>query len=113
MDPVPETGDVPNSASAKGLPEARERLRIDRLNRTEQSACHAHIEALQYQKSVIQTSLIEGRTEGLVEGTAETLEKIILTNSKAGFPVEAIAKITGYTANKISDVLKQHMEPSE
>jgi hypothetical protein len=41
------------------------------------------------------------------------METIILTSSKAGFPVEAIAKITGCTADKISDVLKRHSESAE
>jgi flagellar biosynthesis/type III secretory pathway protein FliH len=160
-----KTGDIPDNATAKGLPEARERLRIDRLDRTEQSAYNAHIEALRYQKSVIQTSLIEGRAEGMekgrVEGMAEGMEKglaegmekgmkkglaegmekgmekglaegmekglaegmekgmekgvetIVITSSKAGLSIETIAEITGYTTDKVSDILKRHSEPSK
>jgi predicted transposase/invertase (TIGR01784 family) len=119
-----KTGNIPDNASAKGLPEARERLRIDSLDRKEQKAYEAHIEALRYQKSVIQTSLIEGRAEGRkeglaegreeglaegrAEGLAEGLEKVVLTSSKAGLSVETIAEITGYTTDKIVEILKQN-----
>ncbi|MDR0371503.1 MAG: PD-(D/E)XK nuclease family transposase [Prevotellaceae bacterium] len=147
-----KTGDIPENVTAKGLSEARELLRIDRMNQAERSAYNAHTEALRYQKSVIQTGLIEGRMEGLTEGRAEglaeglekgraeglekglarglakglekgraeglaeglekgaekMLEDIILTSSNTGLSIEAIARITGFTAGKISKILKQH-----
>jgi predicted transposase/invertase (TIGR01784 family) len=164
-----KTGDIPDSATAKGLPEARERLRIDRMDQSERSAYNAHTEALRYQRSVIHTGIIEGRAEGLAEGRVEgraeglaegrvegraeglaegmekgmekgraeglaegmekgiekgrteglaegmekAMERIILTSSKAGLSVEAIAKITGYTTDKVSEIFKQHPESSE
>ncbi|GHT66419.1 hypothetical protein AGMMS50239_27870 [Bacteroidia bacterium] len=66
-----KTGEISLTAKAKGLPEARERLRIDRLSVSERRQYDAHMEALRYQRSVIQTSLIDGRAEGRVEGRAE------------------------------------------
>ncbi|MDR0370260.1 MAG: Rpn family recombination-promoting nuclease/putative transposase, partial [Prevotellaceae bacterium] len=59
-----KTCDIHDNATAKGLPEARERLRIDRMDKEERAAYNAHTEALRYQKSVIKTSLIEGRAKG-------------------------------------------------
>ncbi|MCL2502246.1 MAG: PD-(D/E)XK nuclease family transposase [Bacteroidales bacterium] len=66
-----KTSEIPETAKAPGLQEARERLRRDAMNREERNAYEAHLEALRYQQSVIETGLIEGRAEGLVEGRAE------------------------------------------
>ncbi|MDR1437276.1 MAG: hypothetical protein LBI65_04065, partial [Candidatus Symbiothrix sp.] len=66
-----KTGNIPNTARASGLREARERLNRDKLSKSEQRAYDSHMEALRYQRSVIQTGLIEGREEGLEEGRAE------------------------------------------
>jgi predicted transposase YdaD len=51
--------------------------------------------------------LAEGREEGLAEGREETLETVVITSSREGLPVETIAKITGYTTDRIADILKQ------
>jgi hypothetical protein len=66
-----KTGDIPEGATAPGLQEASERMRYDRMNREEQQEYDDYLEAFRYRKSVIQTSLIERRTEGLAEGEAE------------------------------------------
>jgi flagellar biosynthesis/type III secretory pathway protein FliH len=63
-----KTGEIPSKVKAKGLSEARERLRVDRLSASERRQYDAHMEALRYQRSVIQTNLIEGKAEGLAEG---------------------------------------------
>ena len=66
-----KTGEIDSSATAKGLPEARERLRIDSLSEAEKRAYVNHMEALRYQRSVIKTGIIEGRAEGRAEGLVE------------------------------------------
>lgn len=66
-----KTGEIDEHATAKGLPEARERLRIDKLSPAEKSQYYAHMEALRYQKSVIETGWIEGHADGYTEGKAE------------------------------------------
>mgnify|MGYP001775998801 FL=1 len=68
-----KTGEIDSSATAKGLPEARERLRIDSLPDAEKRAYIRDMEALRYQRSVIKTGWDEGHTEGLAEGRAEGL----------------------------------------
>jgi predicted transposase/invertase (TIGR01784 family) len=70
-----KTGDIPDKPKAKGLPEAKENLRFSRLSKEEQRAYDAHYEAVRYQRSVIQTGLIEGHMEGLKEGRAEGLRE--------------------------------------
>ena len=66
-----KTGEIPDHATAPGLPEAKERLRRDRMSREEQQEYNAHLENLRYQRSVIQTGIIEGRAEGRAKGRAE------------------------------------------
>ena len=66
-----KTGEIEKTATAKGLPEARERLRIDALDDTEKQAYYRDMEAIRYQKSVIFTGWYEGRADGLAEGRAE------------------------------------------
>jgi predicted transposase/invertase (TIGR01784 family) len=70
-----KTGDIPKNAKAGGLAEARERLRRDSLSKKEQRAYDAHLEALRYQRSVIQTGLFEGHEKGREEGREEGLEE--------------------------------------
>lgn len=66
-----KTGEIDGTATAKGLPEARERLRVDALPDADKRAYVRDMEALRYQRSVIKTGWYEGRAEGLVEGRAE------------------------------------------
>lgn len=70
-----KTGNIDSSATAKGLPEARERLRIDSLSDKDKQAYINDMEALRYQRSVIKTGWYEGRAEGLKEGHAEGLKE--------------------------------------
>ena len=115
-----KTGEIPDDAKAPGLSEARECLRRDAMSREERLEYEAHIEALRYQKSVIQTSLIEGeakgRAEGFVEGEAKgrsaertkVQENVIINSYRTGLPVETISIITGLTHGQITEILKQH-----
>ena len=57
-----KTGEIDKEATAKGLPEARERLRIDTLPDAEKRAYYRDMEALRYQRSVIKTGWDEGHT---------------------------------------------------
>ena len=66
-----KTGEIDDTATAKGLPEARERLRVDAMTVAEKQAYDREMEALRYQRSVIQTGWIEGHAEGKAEGRAE------------------------------------------
>jgi predicted transposase/invertase (TIGR01784 family) len=76
-----KTGKISNSAKANGLPEAREKLRIDQLSDKEKRSYDAHMEALRYQSSVIQT----GISDGFVEGHKKGLEKGLKKGLKEGF----------------------------
>ena len=79
-----KTGKIDSSATAKGLPEARERLRVDSLPDTEKQAYYRDMEALRYQRSVIKTGWYEGRADGLAEGRAEGRKEGIEKGRKEG-----------------------------
>jgi predicted transposase/invertase (TIGR01784 family) len=108
-----KTGEIPENAGAQGLAEARERLQEDRLSKEERVAYNAHMESVRYEKSVIQTSLIEGEAKGIEKGRAEEKVEVVIASDKAGLPIETIVKITGLTVDKVSEILKQHLESSK
>jgi len=70
-----KTGEISEHDTAPGLIEAKERLRRDRMSREEQREYNAHLENLRYQRSVIQTGIIEGKAEGFAEGKVIGLEE--------------------------------------
>ena len=111
-----KTGDIPDKPKAKGLSEAKESLLISRLSKKEQREYNAHIEALRYQRSVIQTGLVEGRMEGVKEGKAEGLKEgraegiiegkreIARNALKMGMKKEEIIKLTGLSPDDLADL---------
>lgn len=116
-----KTGEIPEDATADGLPEARERLRIDSLPEDERRAYFAHLDALSYQRSVIETGRFEGYVDGRAEGRAEGIEiglekgikkgleegakKQNLANARnlkqLGVPNDVISKATGLSIEEI------------
>lgn len=89
-----KTGRIEEDATAKGLPEAREKLRVDCLPPADRQAYKRDMEALRYQRSVIKTSWYEGRAEGILE-TARNLKKL-------GMDATLIAQATGLSADEIA-----------
>ena len=111
-----KTGEIDSSATAKGLPEARERLRVACLSDTERRAYEHDMEALRYQRSVIQTGWIEGKAEGLKEGMEQGIAKgmeqggrnkqlEIARGMKAdGLPPETVARYTGLSVEDVREL---------
>lgn len=77
----------------------RERLRVDALPEHERRAYYRDMEALRYQKSVIETGRIkgraEGRAEGFVEGEKRKQQGIVGKMKSSGIALEMIIQITG------------------
>ena len=108
-----KTGEIDAAATAKGLPEARERLRVTQLSDTERRAYEHDMETQRYQRSVIRTGWIEGKAEGLKEGKAEGLKEgleqgernkqieIARKLKRMGMTAEAIAQATGLSDEEI------------
>ena len=100
-----KTGVIEQTATAKGLPEARERLRVDALPPDEKRAYVRAMEALSYQRSVIKSGWIEGRAEGREEGRAEGMKEKALDTARRmkqlGLPTETIAQCTQLSMEEI------------
>jgi len=102
-----KTGEIASDMSAPGLPEARERLRRDKLSIEEQRAYDAETENLRYQRSVIDTGRIEGFEEGLKKGLKEGHKNAQLTIARnllaMGMAPGKVTEATGLTLEEISD----------
>jgi predicted transposase/invertase (TIGR01784 family) len=66
-----KTGDIPETAKAPGLTEARNKLIEDSMTEEEYKAYQRHLKNKEYQHEVIQSNREEGREEGRVEGREE------------------------------------------
>ena len=116
-----KTGEIDKTATANGLPEARERLRIDSLPDKERRAYDAHMEALSYQRSVIETGIYEGYRDGIEEGYRDGIEEGMQKGIEEGMqkgkeqgkidvarkmkamnmPVDTITEVTGLSLEEI------------
>jgi len=70
-----KTGTISSKATAAGLPEARERLRVDALSPEDKQAYFRHMENVRHMKSLFDTSHDEGFQEGHEEGFQEGHEE--------------------------------------
>ncbi len=110
-----KTGEIDAGATAEGLPEARERLRVDSMSETEKRAYRRDMEALRYQQSVIMTGWDSGHQEGLKEGLQEGLKKGLQEGLKKGHE-EGLKKgheeglKEGYTKGEMQGLEKGRME---
>ena len=112
-----KTGEIDEHVNAEGLLEARNRLRIDDLDEEERKAYLRHQENVRYQKSLLETKLIEGKLEGKLEGRAEGLaeglaegraegeletKRTIARNMKTtGVDIAVISQCTGLSVDEI------------
>jgi hypothetical protein len=109
-----KTSEIPDTARAKGLPEARERMRMDSMDAAERDTYKAHIEAQRYQRSVIKTGQIEGLEKGLKkglkkgrkEGRAEALAEVVQNAHRNGMTIEQIRAITDLSEEQIQVIIK-------
>ena len=111
------TGEIPEDASAPGLPEAREKLKLAQMSKAELEAYYKHLDNVVILRDNIITArgeghlegLAEGRAEGRMEGRAEGLEEGVLKGKlqsaqkmkEKGFPITDIAEITGLSTEEI------------
>ena len=104
-----KTGSISSKATAAGLPEARERLRVDSLSQKDKQAYYRHLEAVRHMKSLFDTSRDEGYQEGIIKGEAkgraegrvEEKKEIALNLLAYNTPIDIIAKSTGLSIEEI------------
>ena len=111
-----KTGRIEATATAQGLPEARERLRVDSMPEAERRAYIRGVEAEVYQRSVLFSSWDDGRQEGLKEGLKEGIEQgraeglkeatieMARNLKQLGVPIETIVKSSGLTEEEIAQL---------
>lgn len=123
------TGEIPEDANAPGLPEARERLKLDKMSKSELAAYYKHLDNVVILRDNIVTArgeghleghteglvegraegraegLVEGRAEGLVEGRAKGRFEQNIENARnmmnLGIPTELISQVTGLSIEEI------------
>lgn len=116
-----KTGSISSKATAAGLPEARERLRVDSLSQKDKQAYYRHLEAVRHMKSLFDTSRdegyqdgltegriegraegrVEGRAEGRAEGEKEKAKEIALKLLALNTPIDIIFQSTGLSIEEI------------
>ena len=112
------TGDIPADATAPGLKEAREKLRIEHMSKSELAAYYHHLDNVVILRDNIITARGEGKIEGYAEGRAEGREEgrvegraegekekalaIAFNMKSAGLSTDMIAQMTGLSADEIA-----------
>ena len=89
------TGEIPDDATAPGLGEARQKLKLDHMTREELRAYYRHLDNVIILRDNITTARGEGHLEGKEEGRAE---------GKAEGRAEGIAEGIRMTARKLKDM---------
>lgn len=94
------TGDIPDTATAPGLNEARQRLKLDRMTKEELSAYYRHLDNI----VILRDNIFTERAEGRAEGEREARIQIARNLKKAGIPVEVIVKSSGLTVDEVKKI---------
>ena len=102
------TGEIPEDATAPGLPEARERLKLDKLKKDELKAYYRHLDNVVILRDNINTERAEGREEGRAvgrkEGKEEGKREMALRMKAEGIPVDVIARCSGLKVEEINNL---------
>ena len=93
-----KTGSISCKATAPGLPEARECLRVESLTQEDRKTYFRHLESVRHMKSLFDTSRDEGYQEGLRKGITERIAlKLLALNT----PIDIISQSTGLSIEEI------------
>ncbi|MCH5310765.1 MAG: PD-(D/E)XK nuclease family transposase [Prevotella sp.] len=113
---VLSTGDIPDDADAPGLSEAREKLRLAKMTKTELDSYYRHLDNVVILRDNIETAKnegwlegrAEGRAEGEAKGRAEGIKEERLRSAKTmkedGLPIDIIVKYTGLSHKEITNL---------
>lgn len=93
-----KTGSISSKATAPGLPEARECLRVESLSQEDRRTYFRHLESVRHMRSLFDTSRDEGYQDGLKKGIKE---RIALNLLALNTPIDIISKSTGLSIEEI------------
>lgn len=102
-----KTGQISDKATAEGLAEARECLRVDSLSDQDKRAYVRHMESIRHMKSIFDTSHYEGYEEGIEEGRAEGRAQGIAERRAEG---RAEGKAQGIAEGRAEGELEKSLE---
>ena len=91
------TGDIPSDATAPGLHEAREKLRLERMSKAELNAYYRHLDNV----VVLRDNIVTARGEGRMEGRMEEKLEVAKNLKQLGISMDAIAQATGLSLEEI------------
>ena len=97
-----KNSEVKDGFKAKGLEEARKKLKEETLSEGEKIAYKRFQESRRIEHSVIETALMEGEEKGMARKETE----IVLNLHNNGFEVDAIAKLVNLPIERVNEILK-------
>lgn len=93
-----KTGSISSKATAPGLPEARECLRVESLSQEDRRTYFRNLESVRHMRSLFDTSRDEGYQDGLRKGITERIAlKLLALNT----PIDIISQSTGLSIEEI------------
>ena len=96
-----KTGSISSKATAAGLPEARECLRVESLTQEDRRTYFRYLESVRHMKSLFDTSRDEGYQDGLRKGITERIAlKLLALNT----PIYIISQSTGLSIEEIKNL---------
>lgn len=97
-----KTGDIPEHATAKGLAEAREKLRVDNLPEDERRAYYRELERQMVEDDVMKSKYIDGIDVGIEQGRKQEKIESARRMKTKGYPLSDIADILGLSESEIA-----------
>ena len=98
------TGEIPSNATAPGLDEARQKLKLAMMTRNELAAYYRHLDNIVILRNNIITEREEGRAEGRAEGAMNKAIEVARFLKASGSPIELIMGATGLTKEEIDNI---------
>lgn len=98
------TGEIPSTATAPGLEEAREKLNLDSMTKDELAAYYRHLDNLVILRDNIHTEREEGRAECIEEGEKRKAIEVARYLKSSGTSIELIIGATGLTKEETENL---------
>ena len=96
---------IKESFKAKGLRQAADKLDVLKLSEQEARIYENYLNDLSYERSMIESALIEGEAKGIKEGEAKGKIEIARKMLEDKLPLEKISKYSGLSIDEIKKLL--------